>query len=170
MDLKNWIRDVPDYPQPGILFRDLTPLLADPKAFQFAVDSISEMYTGKNIDTVAAIDARGFWFGAPVALSLKTALVPLRKPGKLPPQTVGVDYDLEYGSARLEARSDAFEPGMNVLVVDDLLATGGTAAAAGRLIEQLGATVEAFAFVVELSFLNGRDALEPHAVSALIQY
>lgn len=170
MDLKNWIRDVPDYPQPGILFRDLTPLLADPRAFKYAVDSISETYAGRKIDAIAAIDARGFWFGGPVALNLKAALVPLRKPDKLPPETVGVDYDLEYGKARLEARSDAFEPGMSVLVVDDLLATGGTAAAAGMLIEQMGATVEAFAFVVELTFLNGRAALEPHSVSALIQY
>lgn len=170
MDLKNWIRDIPDYPQPGILFRDLTPLLADQKAFKFAVDSISEAYSGRKIDAVAAIDARGFWFGGPVALNLGAALVPLRKPGKLPPETIGVDYDLEYGSARLEARSDAFEPGMNVLVVDDLLATGGTAAAAGKLVEQLGASVEAFAFVVELTFLNGRAALEPHAVNALVQY
>ena len=170
MDLKNWIRDVPDYPQPGILFRDLTPLLADPKALKFAVDSICETYAGKKIDAIAAIDARGFWFGSPVALNLDAALVPLRKPGKLPPETVGVDYDLEYGSARLEVRSDAFNAGMNVLVVDDLLATGGTAAAAGKLIEQLGASVEAFAFVVELTFLNGRAALEPHSVNALIQY
>ncbi len=170
MDLKNWIRDVPDYPQPGVLFRDLTPLLADPKAFKFAVDSICETYAGRKIDAIAAIDARGFWFGAPVALDLGAALVPLRKPEKLPPETVGIDYELEYGSARLEARSDAFEPGMNVLVVDDLLATGGTAAAAGVLIEQLGASVEAFAFVVELTFLNGRAALEPHSVSALVAY
>ncbi len=170
MDLKDWIRDVPDYPQPGILFRDLTPLLANTEAFKFTVDSISEAYGGKKIDAVAAIDARGFLFGGPVALNLGAALVPLRKPGKLPPETVGVDYDLEYGSARLEARSDAFEQGMNVLVVDDLLATGGTAAAAGKLIEQLGAKVEAFAFVVELSFLNGRAALGGRPVSALITY
>ena len=170
MDLKNWIRDVPDYPQPGILFRDLTPLLADPQAFKYAVDQIAEAFAGKKIDAVAAIDARGFWFGGPIALSLDTALVPVRKPGKLPPETVGVDYDLEYGSDRLEVRADAFKTGMNVLVVDDLLATGGTAAATGRLIEQLGATVEAFAFVVELSFLNGRAALEPHSVSALVEY
>ena len=170
MDLKKWIRDVPDYPTPGILFRDLTPLLADPEAFEYTVAGIADQHRNRDLDAVVAIDARGFLFGAPVALELSLPLVPFRKPNKLPPEVIGVDFELEYAKARLEARSDALREGMSVLIVDDLLATGGTAAAAVRLIEQLGASVNALAFVAELTDLNGRSALHPHEVTSLVQY
>ena len=170
MDLKLWIRDVPDYPKPGILFRDLTPLLASPTAFRFAVNSIAEQYRGRDLDAVAAIDARGFLFGGPVSLSLGLPLVPFRKPDKLPPEVVGVDFELEYGSTRMEVRVNALEPGMRVLIVDDLLATGGTAAAAAQLVERLGASVGSISFVVELTDLNGRAALAQYEVTSLVRY
>lgn len=170
MDLKKWIRDVPDYPSEGVLFRDLTPLLADPVAFEFTVTGIVEQHRNRDLDAVVAIDARGFLFGAPVALALSLPLVPFRKPKKLPPEVIGVDFELEYARARLEARSDSLRAGMSVLIVDDLLATGGTAVAALRLIEQLGASVDALAFVVELTDLNGRQALDPHEVTSLVRY
>ena len=169
MDLKKWVRNVPDYPKPGILFRDLTPLLADPDAFKHATDSIAKRYR-THVDAVAVIDARGFLFGAPVAQSLHRPLIPLRKANKLPPETIGVDFELEYATARLEASANALEPDMNVLVVDDLLATGGTARAAVELIERLGARVSAVAFVVELTPLRGRETLAPHEVFSLVQF
>ena len=170
MDLKDWIRDVPDYPQDGILFRDITPLLAHPPAFRYAIEQLSAPFAGQKIDAIAGIDARGFIFGAPVAYELGVPFVPIRKKGKLPPETIGVDYDLEYGSSRLEARVDALEPEMNVLVVDDLLATGGSAAAAGKLIRKLNANLIGYSFVIELTFLDGRAALENELVEALVQY
>ncbi|MDA1257368.1 MAG: adenine phosphoribosyltransferase [Chloroflexi bacterium] len=170
MDLKNWIRDIPDYPQPGILFRDLTPLLKAPEAFNYAVDSIVERFRGSPIDAVAAIESRGFLFGTPVALKLGLPFVPLRKENKLPPEVIGVDFDLEYGSGRMEIRVDALEQGDSVLVVDDLLATGGTAEAAAHLVERLGAQVLAMSFVVELGALNGRALLGDHEVHSLITF
>ena len=170
MDLKDWIRDVPDYPQDGILFRDITPLLAHPPAFRYAIEQLSAPFAGQKIDAIAGIDARGFIFGAPVAYELGVPFVPIRKKGKLPPETIGVDYDLEYGSSRLEARVDALEPEMNVLVVDDLLATGGSAAATGKLIRKLNANLIGYSFVIELTFLDGRAALENELVEALVQY
>ncbi len=170
MDLKDWIRDVPDYPQPGILFRDITPLLTHPPAFRYAIEQLSAPFAGQSIDAIAGIDARGFIFGAPVALELGVPFVPIRKQGKLPPETIGVDYDLEYGSSRLEARVNALEPDMNVLVIDDLLATGGSAAAAGKLVRELGANVIGYSFAIELLFLSGRDVLAHDNVQALVQY
>lgn len=170
MDLKQWIRDVPDYPKPGILFRDLTPLLAHPPAMRHAVDSLAAHIKVRRVDAICCIDARGFLFGAPVGVKLALPVVPIRKAGKLPPETVGVDYALEYGSARVEAKLDALKPGQRVAVVDDLLATGGTAAAAGRLVAQLGAKVETYAFVVELTALGGRKPLAPADVFSLVQY
>ncbi len=170
MDLKSFIRDVPDYPKPGILFRDLTPLLADPAALEFVISSITDEFENSGIDAVAAIDARGFIFGAPTAMSLGVPLIPMRKPNKLPPDTIGVDYELEYGTARLEMRSNAMRRGTRVLIVDDLLATGGTAAAAGHLVTEMEAIVVACVFVVELSDLGGRAALAPHQVTSLVTY
>lgn len=170
MELKQWIRDIPDFPKKGILFRDLTPLLAHPPAFKHAVDSLVETYRGDSVDAIAAIDARGFLFGAPVALALGVPLIPLRKANKLPPETVGVDYALEYGKARIEMVAGALKPGQRVVVVDDLLATGGTAAAAHRLITGRGAHTAGAAFVVELTFLEGRKALQGVNVTSLVQY
>lgn len=170
MELKQWIRDIPDFPKKGILFRDLTPLLAHPPAFKHAVERIVEAYRHDSIDAIAAIDARGFLFGAPVALALDLPLIPLRKANKLPPETVGVDYDLEYGKARIEMIASALQPGQRVVVVDDLLATGGTAAAAHRLITERGAHTAGAAFIVELTFLEGRKALHGVDVKSLVQY
>lgn len=170
MDLKNWIRDIPDYPRPGILFRDLTPLWKSPEAFRYAVSSIVEKYRDASADAVAGIESRGFMFGVPVALALGLPFVPLRKENKLPPEVVGVDFELEYGTGRMEIRVDALERGDSVLVVDDLLATGGTAEAAALLIERLGAQVLAMAFVVELEALNGRALLNEHEIHSLVTY
>ena len=170
MDLKDWIRDVPDYPQAGVMFRDITPLLAHPPAFRYAIDKLSEPFADQKIDAIAGIDARGFIFGAPVAYELGVPFVPVRKQDKLPPETIGVDYELEYGNGRLEARVNALEPGMNVLVVDDLLATGGSAAAAGKLIQELKANVIGYSFAIELLFLAGREALGHDKIEALVQY
>ncbi|MBI4306938.1 MAG: adenine phosphoribosyltransferase [Chloroflexi bacterium] len=170
MDLKKWIRDIPDYPKPGILFRDLTPLMGHPPAFRHVVDSLVDQFRGQALDAVAVIDARGFLFGGPVAYRLSLPLVPLRKANKLPPEVVSVEYALEYGKAKMEMISNALRPAQRVLVIDDLLATGGTAAAAARLIEGRGATVGAFAFVVELTGLKGRAVLKGYEISSLVQY
>ena len=170
MDLRQWIRDVPDYPKPGILFRDLTPLLAHPPALRHATDAIADALEQRGIQAVCAIDARGFLFAAPVAVKLELPLIPLRKAGKLPPQTVGADYELEYGSARLEARANALQAGQKVAIVDDLLATGGTAAAAAKVVEWFGATVDTCAFVVELTELGGRGRLNSVNTVALVSY
>ena len=168
--LNKTIRDIPDFPKPGILFKDITPILADPKLFRATVDWFAERYAGTHIDAVVGMESRGFLFGAPLAMDLSAAFVPARKPGKLPYQKIGVEYDLEYGSARLEMHKDAIKPGQRVLVVDDLLATGGTAKATVELIEQLGGTVVACCFVVELGFLDGRNKLAPHVVQSIVTY
>ncbi len=170
MDLAKYIRDIPDFPKPGILFKDITPLLAEPRAFQESIDRMHEHYRGRQVDAVAAAEARGFLFAAPLALLMKKPLIPLRKPGKLPYRTYSLKYDLEYGSAELHVHSDGVNAGANVLLVDDLLATGGTMRAACQLIEQAGGKVVACAFLVELAFLKGRDQLRPHEVYSLIQY
>ncbi|MSQ09046.1 MAG: adenine phosphoribosyltransferase [Dehalococcoidia bacterium] len=170
MDLKKWVRDVPDYPKPGILFRDLTPLLAHPPAMRYAVDSLAAHIKARRVDAVCCIDARGFLFGAPVGVKLGLPVIPIRKAGKLPPEVIGVDYALEYGSARIEVKLDALKPGQRVAVVDDLLATGGTAAAAGRLVAQLGATVATYTFVVELAALGGSKLFAPADVFSLVRY
>jgi adenine phosphoribosyltransferase len=170
MELREYIRDVPDFPKPGVMFKDITPLLADPDAFAYAVAKLGAHYATRAIDAIAAAEARGFLFAAPIALELRKPLIPLRKPGKLPYTTHSFKYDLEYGSAELHVHTDAVGGGMNVLLVDDVLATGGTMAAACRLIEQAGGKVVACAFLIELSFLNGRSALAGRECFSLINY
>lgn len=170
MNLANYIRDIPDFPKPGILFKDITPLLNDPVAFQESIDRFTDHFCHRPIDAVAAAEARGFLFAAPLALVLKKPLVPLRKPGKLPYRTHRLQYDLEYGSAELQIHIDGFSPGARVLLIDDLLATGGTLAAACQLIEKAGGQVASCAVLVELLFLHGRDKLPGHEVFSLLQY
>jgi adenine phosphoribosyltransferase len=170
MDLAQYIRDIPDFPKPGILFKDITPLLANPAAFQAAIGRMVDHYRARPIDAIAAAEARGFLVAAPLALLLNKPLVPLRKPGKLPYTTHRLQYDLEYGSAELHVHIDGFAPGANVLLVDDLLATGGTLAAGCKLIERAGAKVASCAVLVELTFLQGRERLAPHEVFTVIKY
>jgi adenine phosphoribosyltransferase len=170
MDLAKYIRDIPDFPKPGIMFKDITPLLAEPGAFQQAIHLMRQHYQGQQIDAVAAAEARGFLFAAPLALLMERPLIPLRKPGKLPYRTHALQYDLEYGSAELQVHVDGVAPSARVLLVDDLLATGGTMQAGCRLIEKAGGRVAGCAFLVELTFLQGRDKLYPHPVFSLIQY
>jgi adenine phosphoribosyltransferase len=168
--VRDRVRAVPDFPKPGILFRDITPLLADPKAFHMVIDALVEQFIGQPVDAVVAIDSRGFIFGAPLASRLNTSFVPARKPGKLPAETVSVAYALEYGQASLEMHKDALSAGDKVVVIDDLLATGGTAAAAGELVVSQGAEVLAYAFVIELDELDGRTKLEPAPVISLLHF
>ena len=170
MNLRTYIRDVPDFPKPGVLFKDITPLLASPEAFAFAVAELSAYYAKADVDAVAAAEARGFLFAAPMALSLYKPLIPLRKPGKLPYSTHSFKYDLEYGSAELHVHTDAIVRGMRVLLVDDVLATGGTMATACRLVEHAGGTVAGCAFLIELSFLGGRAPLAGREIFSLITY
>ena len=150
------VRDVPDFPKPGVLFKDITPLLADARAFRDCVDALASQWRTQRIDAVCGIEARGFIIGAALARALGTGFVPLRKPGKLPAETLGTDFELEYGQARLEVHADALAPDARVLIIDDVLATGGTLAAARRLVEQLGADIAGAAVLIELSFLRGR--------------
>ena len=170
IDLKDYIRDVPDFPKPGILFKDITPLLADAKAFQATVDRLADHFEGRGIDAVAAAEARGFLFGPPLALRLGVGFIPIRKPGKLPYSKIGIEYALEYGTDRLEVHGDALSPGHRILLLDDVLATGGTMVACRDLVLQTGAEVVACAFVIELSFLGGRARLEPGEVFSLLSY
>jgi adenine phosphoribosyltransferase len=170
MDLASYIRDIPDFPKPGILFKDITPLLADPAAYEYAVSALCGHYRSEDLDVVAAAEARGFLFAAPMALRLRRPFVPLRKPGKLPHQTHALRYELEYGSAELQIHSDAVNPGARVLLVDDLLATGGTMEASCRLLEKAGARIVGCAFLIELTFLGGREKLRPHEAFALLHY
>jgi len=166
--LRALVRDVPDFPQPGILFRDITPLLASPVAFRTAVDALATPYHG--ITTVVAIESRGFIIGAPVAYALGAGLVPVRKMGRLPSETLRADYALEYGTNTVEIHSDAIRPGERVLIVDDLLATGGTVRAAAQLVERIGAVIAGIAVLAELSSLNGRAAVDQYDVTSLIVY
>ncbi len=170
MDLTKYIRDIPDFPKPGILFKDITPLLAKPEAFRFAIDQMASHHRDRAVDAVAAVEARGFLFAAPLALELHRPLVPLRKPGKLPYETHSFSYDLEYGSAELQVHTDALIHGSSVLLVDDLLATGGTMAAGCKLVEKAGGCVAGCVFLVELAFLEGRAKLKSHEVFSLIRY
>lgn len=170
MNLSAFIRDVPNFPKPGILFKDVTPLLASPEAFGFAIARLSGSFATRQIDAIAAAEARGFLFAAPMAIELHKPLVPLRKPGKLPYQTHSFKYDLEYGSAELHMHIDGVGLGAQVLLVDDVLATGGTMAAACKLIESAGGIVVGCAVLIELSFLNGRAHLAGHDVFSLITY
>jgi adenine phosphoribosyltransferase len=170
MDLTKYIRNIPNFPKPGILFKDITPLLADPDAFHSVIEQMMQHYEGQPIDAISAAEARGFLFAAPLAYLMKKPLVPLRKPGKLPYQTHKLQYDLEYGQAELHVHIDGFKQGDKVLLIDDLLATGGTLEAACKLIEQAGAMVAGCCVLVELSFLLGREKLRPHDVFSLVTY
>ncbi len=170
MDLTSYIRDIPDFPRKGILFKDITPLLANPSAFRHAIELFAERYRSQPIDVIAAAEARGFLFAAPLALQLSKPFVPLRKPGKLPHATYAFAYELEYGTAELHVHIDAVRPGARVLLLDDLLATGGTMGAGCHLIEKAGGVVHECAFLVELSFLNGREKLKPHKVFSVLRY
>jgi adenine phosphoribosyltransferase len=167
MDLNKYLRDVPDFPKPGILFKDITPLLASPVAMKEAIARLARLDVGA-IDKVAAIESRGFLFGVPLAMELGVGFVPIRKPGKLPWKTNRVEYSLEYGKDAVEIHQDGVKPGERVLLVDDLLATGGTMGAACQLVEGCGGVVAACAFVVELCFLPGRQRLSPRRVDSLV--
>jgi adenine phosphoribosyltransferase len=170
MDLAPFIRNIPDFPKPGIQFKDITPLLADPTAFTDAIGQMIGMFADRPYDAVAAAEARGFLFAAPIAYAVKKPLVPLRKPGKLPYRTHKLQYDLEYGQAELQIHVDGFEPGARVLLIDDLLATGGTLEAGCSLIEQAGGVVACCGVLVELTFLAGRERLRPREVRSLLRY
>ena len=169
-DLRAAIRDIPDFPKPGIIFKDITPILSDAALLQGVIDHFAAAFADAQIDAVVGMESRGFIFGAPLALALNAAFVPARKPGKLPYDSIGVEYELEYGTARLEMHTDAVGAGQRVLVVDDLLATGGTARATHQLIEQLGGTIVAACFVIELDFLNGRAVLGEVPVHSIVNY
>jgi adenine phosphoribosyltransferase len=168
--LADMIRNIPDFPQPGIQFKDITTLLRDGEAFQDAIQVFVDRYRERNLDAVVAIESRGFILGAPLAYVLGVGVVPVRKPGKLPAATYSVEYELEYGTNKLEIHKDALQPGSRVLIVDDLLATGGTTAAACGLVEQLRCSIEELSFLIELSFLNGREKLSSYSIFSLIQY
>lgn len=170
MELAESIRNIPDFPVQGILFRDITTLLKDPDAFQESIDSLLDRYLDEDIDLVAAIEARGLIFGAPLAYELAAGFVPIRKPGKLPAETVSASYTLEYGTNTLEMHKDAIEPGQRVLLVDDLVATGGSAKAAVELIERLGGEVVGIVFLIELTDLKGVEQLEGYDVFSLIKF
>ena len=164
------IRDVPDFPRPGILFKDITPLLASPRAFHIVLDALAERFIGEHIDAIVGIEARGFIFGAALAARLNASFVPARKPGKLPGDTDSVRYDTEYSTASLEMHRDSIVEESRVVVVDDLLATGGTAMASAELVRIQGGYVVAYAFVVELGFLGGREKLLPVRVESVLRY
>jgi adenine phosphoribosyltransferase len=170
MDLKALIRDIPDFPQPGIMFRDITTLLKDPEGWQYTINTLTEHSKALSPNKIVGIESRGFILGAPLAYALNIGFVPVRKPGKLPYAARGIDYDLEYGSDRLEIHEDALSFGDRVLVVDDLIATGGTAAAAASLVQHCGADLVGMAFVVELLALQGRQYLPDVPIVTLVEY
>ena len=169
-DLNQFIRDVPDFPKPGIVFKDISPLLKSPAGLAMAVEQMANPYRGMGVELVCGAESRGFIFGPAIAQQLNIGFVPVRKPGKLPAATYQVSYDLEYGSDTLEVHQDAFTPGMKAVIVDDLIATGGTAAATAELVEQAGATVVGFSFLIELVDLKGRSLLPEVPVETLISY
>jgi adenine phosphoribosyltransferase len=164
------VRDIPDFPKPGIIFKDITPVLLDSSLFDLATRGMTDPYRDLGVTRVVAIESRGFLFGAPIALQLKAGLVPVRKPGKLPAVRQRVEYALEYGTDALEMHADAIGAGDRVLIVDDVLATGGTAEAAGRLVRGRGAEIAGFSFLIELGLLAGRNVLAPQRVEALVRY
>jgi len=170
LDLTQFIRDIPDFPKPGILFKDITPLLASPEAFGEAIQRMADHFRDHEVDVIVAAEARGFIFAAPLALELKASFVPIRKPGKLPFKTRAFHYELEYGSDTLEMHIDGVSNGQRVLVVDDLLATGGTVEACCRLLENTGAKVVGCTFLICLDFLNGEQRIRPHKAFSLIHY
>jgi adenine phosphoribosyltransferase len=167
---KSKIRDIPDFPTPGILFKDITPLLADPRAFHIVLDSIAERFIGEHVDAIVGVEARGFIFGGALAARLNASFVPARKPGKLPAESDRVSYKTEYSTAELEMHKNSIKRGARVVVVDDVLATGGTAKASAQLVATQGGEVVAYAFVIELSFLNGNKVLAPSRVESVITY
>jgi len=169
-DLRAMIREVPDFPKPGILFYDITTLLKDPGAFRQSIDLLSAPFLGRRIDVVVGMESRGFIFSAPMALGLNAGFVPVRKLGKLPAETLSVEYALEYGTNTLEIHRDAIAPGQQVLVVDDLLATGGTVDGTIDLVRRLGGEIAGLAFLIELTFLNGRDRLRGYQIHTVISY
>jgi len=168
--LKDFVRDIPDFPRPGVVFKDITPLLSDVEAFRYSVDALMGRFSGRRIDKVLGIEARGFIFAAPIAYHFGAGFVPVRKAGKLPWEVEKQEYVLEYGTDLLEIHRDALEGGEQVLIVDDVLATGGTARATAHLVERLGAQVAGLGFVVELGFLGGRGKVEGYEVVSLIEY
>ena len=170
MDLKKYVAEIQDFPIEGILFRDVTPLMQDGAAYKACIDEIIAYGKKVNADLIVGPEARGFLFGCPVAYGLNIGFAPIRKPGKLPRETINVSYDLEYGSNVLHMHKDAIKPGQRVLIVDDLLATGGTVAAATKIVEELGGTVAGIAFVIELVDLNGRELLKDYDVLSLMKY
>lgn len=170
LQLTEFIRDIPDFPKPGILFRDITPLLAHPPAFQHAIQQMAERYRQEKVDVIVAAEARGFIFAAPLAMELQAGFVPIRKPGKLPFDTHAFHYELEYGVDTLEMHIDGVQSGQRVLVVDDLLATGGTVDACCQLLEKSGATVVGCAFLIELAALGGAKRIGPERVFSLVSY
>ena len=170
MDLNPYIRAIPDFPVPGILFRDITPLLKHPPAFNYVIEQFAERFENHSIDVIVGIEARGFLFGTPLALKLGKPFVPARKEGKLPSETLKTSYSLEYGANVVEIHKDGIAPGQSVLIVDDLLATGGTLAAAAHLVEEAGGRVEGMALLIELTELAGRDILEGYDIMSLVQF
>lgn len=170
MDLKAFIRDIPDFPQKGVMFRDITPLVRNPEAFKYAIDTIASELEKFDFDLIVCPEARGFMIAAPLAYKLGKGFVPVRKPGKLPYKTVSDVYELEYGKAELHMHEDAIEKGQRVVIIDDVLATGGTAMALKRLVEKVGGTVVASAFLIELTYLNPRDLLKDLPIIAPIKY
>ena len=169
-EIENAIRDVPDFPKPGILFKDITPVLAHPRLFAGSIDLLTAHHAPGAIDAVVGIDARGFIFAAAAAIKLQAGFIPVRKKGKLPYQTIEQDYALEYGQATVAIHTDAFKPGARVLLIDDLLATGGTSAAAAALVQKTGGQIVEMAFLIELKFLNGRDKLKGLPIRSLVVY
>jgi len=170
LDLKQFIREIPDFPKPGILFRDITPLLSQPHAFREVIRRLAERFRDRGVNVIAAAEARGFIFAGPLALELDAGFVPIRKPGKLPFRTHALEYDLEYGSDKLEMHADGILAGQKVLLVDDLLATGGTIGACCKLVERSGAKVVACAFVIELAALKGAERIAPYETYSVIKY
>ena len=169
-ELKALVRSIPDFPEPGVLFRDITPLLHDAPAFGAALDALADYVASKAPDAIVGIESRGFLVGTPLAVRLNLPFVPVRKPGKLPAARMSVEYSLEYGSGQLDIHADALTPGQSAVIVDDLLATGGTAAGAAKVVELLGARVAGVAFLIELQGLNGRGRLQGYDVFSLLQY
>jgi adenine phosphoribosyltransferase len=170
VDLRDYIRDVPDFPQAGVLFRDITPLLQDPDAFEAALVALTDYITDRTPDAIVGIESRGFIFGTPIAARLGLPFIPIRKPGKLPAAHMSVEYALEYGSGQLDIHSDALRRGQSVVIVDDLLATGGTAAGACKLVELIQGKVAGVAFLIELEALGGRERLEDYDVFSVLRY
>jgi adenine phosphoribosyltransferase len=170
MDVKSLIREIPDFPKPGILFRDITTLLRDPEGLRYTIDTLTEKCTGFAPDYIVGMESRGFIFGAPLAYKLGAGFIPVRKPGKLPAAVHTVEYELEYGRDKLEMHQDALRPGSRVLIVDDLIATGGTAAATAKLVQQIGCELVGFGFIIELVDLNGRKLLPDIPIRTLFQF